>query len=413
MAATAIYLRFRPHRHLQLQFQCTTSSFHFYSSSSSNSDDNNQNKSRSQSYFADVKASLKQTTSSSQQPHRPSFLNSNPNAQNPASLDEIRKNLSEYRRQSTVQPPNSSPPVLSFQELYKQNAMPKPDPGSESEVKRDPAPFDSIRMSLKNLRMNSPKSTEDARQRSPFDKTGFNLNLNLNLRPTSENAVPGSNMKNNNKRSSVSSNETKPDFMRSYGYLDLGSKLKKLKPVTKNNEFSLSELNDRLKKVREMDDKEMQNTSGLKFSHLRESLAKLQTEEIQKKNAGKRSVLSELGTPHFMLSPPKEDLVEKYFHPDHMSSAEKQKIELKNVREKFKISESDCGSARVQVAQLTTKIKHLATVLHKKDKHSQKGLQGMVQKRKKLLKYLRRTDWDSYCFCLRELGLRDSVDYKI
>ncbi|XP_076892784.1 uncharacterized protein LOC143544603 [Bidens hawaiensis] len=95
-----------------------------------------------------------------------------------------------------------------------------------------------------------------------------------------------------------------------------------------------------------------------------------------------------------------------------MSSAEKQKLELKSVRDKFKISESDCGSARVQVAQLTTKIKHLATVLHKKDKHSRKGLQAMVQKRKKLLKYLRRTDWDSYCFCLSELGLRDSPDYK-
>lgn len=38
----------------------------------------------------------------------------------------------------------------------------------------------------------------------------------------------------------------------------------------------------------------------------------------------------------------------QYFHTDHMSSAEKQKLELKNVREKFKISESDCGSARVQ-----------------------------------------------------------------
>ena len=47
------------------------------------------------------------------------------------------------------------------------------------------------------------------------------------------------------------------------------------------------------------------------------------------------------------------------------------------------------------------------------DKHSRKGLQAMVQKRKKLLKYLRRTDWDSYCFCLSELALRDSADYKL
>lgn len=113
-----------------------------------------------------------------------------------------------------------------------------------------------------------------------------------------------------------------------------------------------------------------------------------------------------------MLEPPNEHLVEKYFHPDNMSSAEKMKIELAKVREKFKMSESDCGSARVQVAQLTTKINHLTAVLHKKDKHSKKGLLGMVQQRKKLLKYLRRTDWDSYCMILNTLGLRDNPDYK-
>jgi len=38
----------------------------------------------------------------------------------------------------------------------------------------------------------------------------------------------------------------------------------------------------------------------------------------------------------------------QYFHPDHMSSAEKMKLELKKVRDEFKMSESDCGSARVQ-----------------------------------------------------------------
>ncbi|XVF74829.1 hypothetical protein PTKIN_Ptkin13bG0142300 [Pterospermum kingtungense] len=56
----------------------------------------------------------------------------------------------------------------------------------------------------------------------------------------------------------------------------------------------------------------------------------------------------------------------QYSHPDNMSSAEKLKIELAKVRDEFKMSESDCGSARVQVAQLTTKIKHLSSVLHKK-----------------------------------------------
>ncbi|XP_061989941.1 uncharacterized protein LOC133708486 [Rosa rugosa] len=64
------------------------------------------------------------------------------------------------------------------------------------------------------------------------------------------------------------------------------------------------------------------------------------------------------------------------------------------------------------VAQLTTKIKHLPSVLHKKDKHSLKGLQAMVQRRKRLLKYLWRSDWVSYCLVLSKLGLRDTPDYK-
>lgn len=38
----------------------------------------------------------------------------------------------------------------------------------------------------------------------------------------------------------------------------------------------------------------------------------------------------------------------QYLHPDNMSSEEKLKIELAKVRDEFKMSESDCGSARVQ-----------------------------------------------------------------
>ncbi|GKB55280.1 ribosomal protein S15, partial [Tanacetum coccineum] len=65
-----------------------------------------------------------------------------------------------------------------------------------------------------------------------------------------------------------------------------------------------------------------------------------------------------------------------------------------------------------QKGNLLVYIPSVASCLARLDKHSRKGLQAMVQKRKKLLKYLRRTDWDSYCFCLSELGLRDSADYK-
>lgn len=210
----------------------------------------------------------------------------------------------------------------------------------------------------------------------------------------------------------------KTEFVKMYSYGELGEKLRKLRPESKGDTwFSLGELNDRLMKLRELEEKETESKiGGVNFKDLRESLVKLRMSDDDKT---KRSVIQRLdvltqlgGTPNFMLAPPKENLVEKYFHPDNMSSSEKMKLELQKVRDEFKMSESDCGSARVQVAQLTTKIKHLATALHKKDKHSRKGLQAMVQKRKKLLKYLRRTDWDSYSLVLSKLGLRDNPDYK-
>ncbi|KAG9137402.1 hypothetical protein Leryth_027284 [Lithospermum erythrorhizon] len=195
-----------------------------------------------------------------------------------------------------------------------------------------------------------------------------------------------------------------------------------LRPEKKKDErnwFSLQELSERLHKLRANDVNEMKSAPKNLFIEIRSSMAKWNTSEKMKnkkknnENVQRIDMLNKLGAEQdFMLSPPKEHLVEKYFHPDNMSSAEKLKIELKKVRDEFKMSESDCGSARVQVAQLTTKIKHLSTALHKKDKHSLKGLQAMVQQRKKLLKYLRRTDWDSYCLVLSKLGLRDNPDYK-
>ncbi|CAH1430374.1 unnamed protein product [Lactuca virosa] len=405
MVATAIILHFRPlrHRHLLL-LQNATSSLRFSSSSSSSNSDDNDEKGTSQSqsqsqpqssssssdYFSDVKASLKQTP---QQPRRSSSFSSNPSprdesTQKLSSMDDIRKSLSGYTRVQPPPPPQPKQPVISFQELYKRSVMPKAD--QQSGTKTAPS-LDSIRMSLNHV---PPQSQQP---RSPLD--GISQSLKYKI-PSTKGVV---------------SDESKTEFVRMYSYGEMGEKLRKLRPGNKTTKFSLGELSERLKMLREIEEKEIESTNGLKYMHLRESLKKLQDDGITKKNAAQRAnILGQLGgTPSFMSSPPKEVLVEKYFHPDHMSSAEKQKIELKNVRDKFKISESDCGSARVQVAQLTTKIKHLATVLHKKDKHSRKGLQAMVQKRKKLLKYLRRTDWDSYCFCLAELGLRDSADYKV
>lgn len=74
----------------------------------------------------------------------------------------------------------------------------------------------------------------------------------------------------------------------------------------------------------------------------------------------------------------------------------------------FKLSEDDTGSANVQVALLTSRIKHLAKhfKIHKKDLHSRKGLLRLVSKRKKLLAYLKNKDNKHYAELISRLGLR-------
>jgi small subunit ribosomal protein S15 len=71
--------------------------------------------------------------------------------------------------------------------------------------------------------------------------------------------------------------------------------------------------------------------------------------------------------------------------------------------------ERDTGSTAVQIALLTQRIRHLTEHVkkHKKDIHSRYGLQKLVEKRKRLMKYLKRTDYRTYVKVLKELGLRD------
>ncbi|KAL6996674.1 hypothetical protein U1Q18_006803 [Sarracenia purpurea var. burkii] len=391
------------------------------------------------SYFSDVKASLKQQPPQQQQrqPRKPFTLFSTPSspqpASNVASLEEIRKNLSEFRRRSAAPPPDdksSSPPPfsqpISFQELYKRNVISKDDDSGNEASKGGKLSFEAIRESLRQLRSNVAKN--QVGNNDPMSLSKFKESFKL--RPVDPNArdstvviggtgkLPASVFAKEMKEKDTESPAMKTEFVKMYSYEELGQKLRNLRPEAKrDNWFSLGELNERLVKLREMEEKETESRfGGVTFKDLRESLIRMRIsddEKTKKQTIQRLNVLSQLGgTPNFMLAPPKENLVEKYFHPDNMSSSEKLNLELQKVRDEFKMSESDCGSARVQVAQLTTKIKHLSTVLHKKDKHSRKGLQAMVQRRKKLLKYLRRTDWDSYCLVLSKLGLRDNPDYK-
>ena len=70
--------------------------------------------------------------------------------------------------------------------------------------------------------------------------------------------------------------------------------------------------------------------------------------------------------------------------------------------------EKDTGSAEVQVAVTTGRIKELSTHLkkHPKDRHSRRGLLSMVSKRRKLLSYLEVNSPKSHKSIIKKLGLK-------
>jgi small subunit ribosomal protein S15 len=75
---------------------------------------------------------------------------------------------------------------------------------------------------------------------------------------------------------------------------------------------------------------------------------------------------------------------------------------------KYGRGDSDTGSAEVQVALLTARINELTGHLkaHGKDHHSRRGLLMLVGKRRRMLRYLERTDLERYRALVAELGLR-------
>jgi|TARA_B100001093_G_scaffold224084_1_gene214710 small subunit ribosomal protein S15 len=74
----------------------------------------------------------------------------------------------------------------------------------------------------------------------------------------------------------------------------------------------------------------------------------------------------------------------------------------------FGTSETDTGSSEVQIALLSARIKHLTDHLreHRKDFHSRRGLIALTARRRKLLDYLKRTDFTRYSNILEKLNLR-------
>ena len=83
-------------------------------------------------------------------------------------------------------------------------------------------------------------------------------------------------------------------------------------------------------------------------------------------------------------------------------------IDTQAIIKEYQKDDSDTGSADVQIALLTARIRHLTEHFktHKKDHHSRRGLLRLVSQRKKLLSYVKSNDITSYADLISRLGLR-------
>ncbi len=83
-------------------------------------------------------------------------------------------------------------------------------------------------------------------------------------------------------------------------------------------------------------------------------------------------------------------------------------MEKSEVIKQFAVHSTDVGSPEVRIVVLTKRIKNLAKHLQKskKDGHSRKGLIDMINKRRKLLKYLNDKDNNRYLQIVEKLELR-------
>jgi len=80
----------------------------------------------------------------------------------------------------------------------------------------------------------------------------------------------------------------------------------------------------------------------------------------------------------------------------------------KSIIASHKLHEKDSGSPEVQIALLTEKITKLTDHLkkHRKDVHSMRGLNQMVNKRRRLLNFLAKKDDDRHKSLSKKLGLK-------
>lgn len=94
--------------------------------------------------------------------------------------------------------------------------------------------------------------------------------------------------------------------------------------------------------------------------------------------------------------------------PNKLSISKERTAEL---MAEFGKNPQDSGSAEVQVAILSERIKNLTEHLkeHPKDHHTRRGLLMLVGKRRRLLVYIKNRDVIEYRELIKKLGIRDNI----
>jgi small subunit ribosomal protein S15 len=99
--------------------------------------------------------------------------------------------------------------------------------------------------------------------------------------------------------------------------------------------------------------------------------------------------------------------LQKLFHLSNASSSELAQAQKSKAMELFEMRPGDTGSSAVQVIALTNRIqqvqKHVTT--HRKDYSGKRGLDALYVRRRKMLDYLERKDYESYKTVVNALGL--------
>ncbi|GLI62669.1 hypothetical protein VaNZ11_005344 [Volvox africanus] len=109
------------------------------------------------------------------------------------------------------------------------------------------------------------------------------------------------------------------------------------------------------------------------------------------------------------LAERKPDLVEKLLSLDMCSSGQRRQAERQDVLRDFQRHPADTGSPPVMIAMWTHRVRSLVRVFDsaRKQLPSIRQLEMLVNKRRRMLTWLRRTDFESYSYTISKLGLRD------